>query len=147
MWLCTKCGPIYYCKSAHLLRDKNVPSCASAICYDAKPAVKIKHCKTKYTKSSHLEPKILDRGQNLILSNLPKPWTLVCGAQNRPFPLKYSTLWIINRTELCECSLTAGAFYITQTVESGSLNNVLSEGTFTIYYVFNKIIFDTLAEQ
>ena len=56
------------------------------------PAVKIKRGKTKYIISSHLEPKILDGGQNLILSNLPKPWTLVCGTQNRPFPLKYSTL-------------------------------------------------------
>ena len=43
--------------------------------------------------------------------------------------------------------MTAGAFYITQMVESCSLNNVLSDGTFTTYYVFNKIIFDTLAEQ
>ena len=43
--------------------------------------------------------------------------------------------------------MTAGAFYITQRVESCSLNNVLSDGTFTTYYVFNKIIFDTLAEQ
>ena len=66
----------------HFLRDKNVPSCASAIYYDTEPAVKIKHCKTKYLKSSHLEPKILDGGQNLILSNLPQPWTLVCGGQN-----------------------------------------------------------------
>ena len=82
--LCTKWGPIYYCESAHLLRDKNVPSCASAIYYDAEPAVKIKHCKSKYIKSNHLEPKILDGGQNLILSNLLKPWTLVC--------LKYFTL-------------------------------------------------------
>ena len=53
--LCTKWGPIYYCESAHLLRDKNVPSCALAIYYDVEPAVKIKHCKTKYIKSSHLE--------------------------------------------------------------------------------------------
>ena len=63
-----------------------------AIYYDAEPAVKIKHCKSKYVKSSNLELTILDRGQNLILSNLPKGWTLVCGAQNRPFPLKFSTL-------------------------------------------------------
>ena len=145
--LCTKWGPIYYCKSTHLLRDKNVPSCASAIYYDAKPVIKIKHCKSKYIKSSHLEPNILDGRQNLILSNLPKPWTLVCGAQNRPFPLKYSTLRIINRTELCEYSLTAGTFYITQTVKSCSLTNILSDGTFITYYVFNKIIFDTLAEK
>ena len=32
-------------------------------------------------------------------------------------------------------------------VESCSLNNVLADGTFTTYYAFNKIIFDTLAEQ
>ena len=124
-------GAIYYCESAHLLRDKNVPLCASAIYYDVKPVIKIKHCKYKYIKSSYLEPNILDGRQNLILSNLPKPWTLVCGAQNRPFPLKYSTLRIINRTELCDCSLTAGASYITQTVESFSLMNILSDGTFT----------------
>ena len=62
------------------------------IYYDTKLAVIIKHCKSKYIKSSNLEPKILDGGQNLILPNLPKPWTLVCGAQNRPFPLKYSIL-------------------------------------------------------
>ena len=48
LWLCNKWGPIYYCESAHLLRDRNVPSCTSAIYYDSSSAVKIKHCKTKY---------------------------------------------------------------------------------------------------
>ena len=65
--MCTKWASIYYCESAHLLSDKNVLSCTLAIYYDAEPAVKIKHCNTKYIKSSHLEPKILDGGQNLIL--------------------------------------------------------------------------------
>ena len=37
-------------------------------------------------------------------------------------------------------TLTAGAFYIMQTVESSSLNNILSDATFTTYYAFNKII-------
>ena len=67
LWLCTKWGPIYYCESSHLLRDKNVLSCALPIYYDAEPAVKIKHCRTKDIKSSHLEPTILDGGQNQIL--------------------------------------------------------------------------------
>ena len=43
--------------------------------------------------------------------------------------------------------MTAGAFYITQMVESCSLNNVLSDGTFITCYLFNKIFFNTLAEQ
>ena len=46
--LYNKWGPIYYCESAHLLRDRNVPSCASAIYYYSSSAVKLKHCKTKY---------------------------------------------------------------------------------------------------
>ena len=100
-----------------------------------------------YIKLSNQESKILDGGEELILSNQPKPWTLVCGTQNRPFPLKYSNLQIINRTELCKCSLAAGAFYITQTVESCCLNNVLSNGTFTTYNVFNRQIFDPLANH
>ena len=32
--LCDKWGPIYYCESTHLLRDRNVSSCASTIYYD-----------------------------------------------------------------------------------------------------------------
>ena len=46
--LCNKWGPIYYCESAHLLCNKNVPSCSSVIYYDSPPAVKTKYCKTKY---------------------------------------------------------------------------------------------------
>ena len=75
-------GAIYYCESAHLLRDRNVPSCPSTIYYDSSSAVKIKHCKTKYIQSNDLEPKIWDGGENLILSSLPKSWTLVHGARN-----------------------------------------------------------------
>ena len=36
---------------------------------------------------------------------------------------------------------------IMQTVKSCSLNNVLSDGTFTTYYTFDKITFVALAEQ
>ena len=38
-----------------------------------------------------LESKILDTGNILILSNLQKPWTIVCKDVDRTFKLEYST--------------------------------------------------------
>ena len=37
-----------------------------------------------------LESKILDAGHILILSNLQKPWTIVCKDVDRIFELEYS---------------------------------------------------------
>ena len=58
--------------------------------------------------------KILDAGDILILSNLQKPWTIVCKDVDRTFDLEYSTYHILNRSELCECSLTAGNYLLSQ---------------------------------
>ena len=60
------------------------------------------------------ESKILDTGNILILSNLQKPWTIVCKDVNRTFDLEYSTYCILNRSELCECSLKAGNYPLSQ---------------------------------
>ena len=54
-----------------------------------------------------LESKILDASDLLILWNLQKPWTIACKDISRVFEIKYLTYRILNRSELCECSLTA----------------------------------------
>ena len=61
-----------------------------------------------------LESKILDAGDILILSNLQNPWTIICKDVNRTFDLEYSTYRILNRSKLCECSLTAGNYLLSQ---------------------------------
>ena len=45
------------------------------------------------------ESKILDASDILILSNLQKPWTIVCKDVDRIFELKYSTYHILNRSD------------------------------------------------
>ena len=64
------------------------------------------------------ESKILDASDILILSNLQKPWTIVCKDVDRIFELEYSTYHILNRSELCECSLTAGNYLLSQTAST-----------------------------
>ena len=60
------------------------------------------------------ESKILNASDIFILSNLQKAWTVVCKDVNRTFDLQYSTYRIFNRLELCECSLTAGNYLLSQ---------------------------------
>ena len=94
-----------------------------------------------------LESKILDAGNILILSNLQKPWTIVCKYVNRTFKLEYSTYHILNRSKLCECSLMAGNHLLSQaTSDCGGMPQA-KDVFFTTYYAFNWIALDVLMEQ
>ena len=106
--LCAKIGYIYYCEYADLLKKHTEHTCMSAIYYDRSSKIKADKCKTIVTFDTLPESKILDASDILILSNLQKPWTIVCKDVNRTFDLEYSTYHILNRSELCECSLMAG---------------------------------------
>ena len=83
----------------------------------------------------------------LILSNLQKPWTIVCKDVDRIFKLEYSTYCILNRSEVCECSLTAGNHLLCQTASNCGDMPEAKDGFFTTYYAFNKMVLDVLMEK
>ena len=94
-----------------------------------------------------LESKILDAGDLLILSNVQKPWTIACKDISRVFEIEYSTYRILNRLELCECSLTAGNYLLSYTnINCGNAPEA-RDGYFTTYYSFNKIVLDVITEK
>ena len=86
-----------------------------AIYYDQESKIKANQCKTIVTFDNTPESKILDASNTLILLNLQKPWTIACKDVSRVFEIEYSTYCILNRLELCECSLTAGNYLLSQT--------------------------------
>ena len=88
--------------------------------------------------------KILDAGDILIISNLQKPWTIACKDISRVFEIEYSTYHILNRSELCECSLTAGNYLLSQTDTNCGDMPEARDSNFTTYYAFNKIILDAI---
>ena len=61
----------------------------SAIHYDQSSDIKADKCKTMEMFDTILESKILDTGNILILSNLQKPWTILCKDVDRTFELEY----------------------------------------------------------
>ena len=145
--LCAKIGYMYDCEYAHLLKKHTEHTCMSAIYYDQGSDVKAKQCKTIITFDTIPESKILDAGNLLILSNLQKPWTIACKDVSRVFEIEYSTYCILNRLELCECSLTAGNYLLSYTnINCGNAPEA-RDGYFTTYYSFNKIVLDIITKK
>ena len=145
--LCAKIGYMYYCEYAHLLKKCMEHTCMSAIYYDQGIDVKAKQCKTMVTFDTIPESKILDASDLLMLSNLQKPWTIACKDISRVFEIEYSTYHILNRSELCECSLTIGSYLLSYTnINCGNAPEA-RDGYFTTYYSFNKTVLDIITEK
>ena len=65
----------------------------------------------------------------------------------RVFEIEYSTYHILNRSELCECSLTAGNYLLSYTNINCGNTPEARDGYFTTYYLFNKIVLDVITEK
>ena len=138
---------MYYCEYAHLLKKCTEHTCMSAIYYNQGSDIKAKQCKTIITFDIIPESKILDASHLLILSNLQKPWTIACKDISRVFEIEYSTYHILNRSELCECLLTAGNYLLSyMNINCGNTPEA-RDGYFTTYYSFNKIVLDVITEK
>ena len=138
---------MYYCEYAHLLKKCTEHTCMSAIYYDQGSDIKVKQCKTIVTFDTIPESKTLDAGDLLILSNLQKLWTIACKDVSRVFEIEYSTYHILNRSELCECSLTAGNYLLSyMNINCGNTPEA-RDGYFTTYYSFNKIVLDIITKK
>ena len=145
--LCAKIGYMYYCAYAHLLKKCTEHTCMSAIYYDQGSDVKVKQCKTIITFNTIPESKILNAGNLLILLNLQKAWTIACKDVSRVFEIEYSTYHILNRLELCECSLTAGNYLLSYTnINCGNAPEA-RDSYFTTYYSFKKVVLDVIMEK
>ena len=96
--LCEKIGYMYYCEYAHLLKKRTKHTCMSTINCDQSSQIKADKCKMIVTFDTIPESKILDAGDILILSNLQKPWTIICKDVDRIFELEYSTYHELNRS-------------------------------------------------
>ena len=131
-----KIGYMCYCEYAHLLKKCTLHTCMSAIYYDQTSDIKANKCKTIVTFDTLLESKIIDASNILILSNLQKSWTVVCKDVDRTFDLEYSTYCLLNRSELCKCSLMAGNYLLSQAASNCGGTPEAKEGFFTAYYAF-----------
>ena len=80
----------------------------------------------------------IDAEKHILIGNIPEPWSVVCSKYDPiPNPLKTSKYVIINKKDLCQCSLSTGTWYIQE-------NIVYCEGEASsdlqLYYTVNMAV-------
>ena len=118
---CVHFRKFYLCENVFLLQHKTQHNCESAIYWDESNDVIYHECKFEYLHDYTPKPSILDAGDKILLAGLPLPWTFYCkNDQLMPEPLQGEAYVVIERKELCKCSINAGYLYIQESLISCS---------------------------
>ena len=75
----------------------------------------------------------------ILLSNLPRPWQLVCRSQTEhSLPMASSPYAVIKREDLCSSGLIAQHYFLHENM----VRCLYLDKEVTLYYVHNKILLD-----
>ena len=134
---CYKQGPTYYCESLHFISHTSEYNCTSAIYFQAPAKQVVEKCRFVSYHNHVPEPKILETQTLILLSNLPRPWQLVCRSQiEHSVPMPSSPYTVVKREDLCSCSLIAQHYFLHENMIRCSY----PDNEVSLYYVHNKIL-------
>ena len=110
---CIQYNIMFFCEQMFLIKNGNEYTCASAIyTYQNSKPIQQK-CNIEYYPDLNPEPQVLNAGKYLLHGNFPLPWNYFCSKIDEiPKPIHGSNYVILKKTDLCQCSLTAGSWYI-----------------------------------
>ena len=129
----------YYWENPYLLRYRYEYTCESAIYYCLHAQATTLQHNVSHVIDNEPISMIFDAGEHLLLLNLLRPRALVCEPENRPFLFPYAWVLLlytmINKTELCKCSLSLIPFCLAQKMLTWTDTNPESDRVFqTLFY-------------
>ena len=114
---CIRFSIIYFCEQTFLMKHTSEHTCKSAIYHDQNSEIIKRKCNIQYYPKLNPTPQILDAGKHILLGNLPEPWTVVCSSNDPiPNPIEASRYVIIKKKDLCQCSISAGTWFIQENI-------------------------------
>ena len=110
---CRKLGLTYFCEESLLLTHRGKPDCFVSIFDKVTDIDTLNQCDFEYYQYLDPAPKIIDSGNDILLSNLDGPWMLYCNQYRElPLELAHSKYAIIKKDQLCKCDLSLGKYFI-----------------------------------
>ena len=110
---CIKYNIMFFCEQMFFTKLGNEHTCESAIYTYQNTKLIQQKCNIEYYPDLDPEPQLLNAGRYLLLGNFPLPWNYFCSTIDEiPKPVHGSNYVILKKTDLCQCSLTAGSWYI-----------------------------------
>ena len=114
---CIKFSVMYFCEQTFLMKHTSEHTCETAICHEQSPDLIKDKCNIQYYPELDPTPQILDAGKHILLGNIPELWSVVCSKNDPiPNPFEASKYVIIKKKDLCQCSLSAGTWYIQENI-------------------------------
>jgi hypothetical protein len=140
---CYHFGDLYLCQQTLLTQHSSKHTCESAIFYKLPHEVIQSLCNFTYFPNLIPPARLLDSGTEVLLSNIPLPWTFYC-AQERKVPntIVGGSYVKILKESLCQCSIGAGQYYIYENIASCP-NNTSSRLKLT--YTVNQAVLPHLS--
>ena len=110
---CIQYNILFFCEQMFLKKLGNEHACKSAIYTHQNTKLIQQKCTIEYYPHLDPEPDLLDAGNYLVLGNFPLPWNYFCSRTDEILkPLYGSPYVILKKLDLCQCSLTAGSWYL-----------------------------------
>ena len=135
---CFKFGNMYFCEQSFITHLSTGHTCESAIFYNLEIAIIKTLCTFTYYATLNPDPVVLDSGSQLLLANMPTPWTFFCTHENQiPTDIQGAKYALIQKLDLCLCSITARSLYLHEYIgscEDKRNNNV----KMTLYFMINQ---------
>ena len=95
-------------------------------------------CAIEYYPKLDPDPDILDAGNYILLGNFPLPWNYFCEQKDEiPTPISGSSYVIIKKRYVCQCSLSAGSWYLEANIAYCTEDPDNPSTQLTLYYTVN----------
>ena len=135
---CLKLHTDYLCSNLRLTASTHVLSCAAAV-FQTTPDDNLicSLCEFTYYEYFTPPPAVLETQDEILLVNLPPKWQLVCDNQiDRPTPLDSAIYVIVNKNDLCTCSISAQHIFLYESMCTWTTPNA----SVTLYYIHNRAL-------
>ena len=135
---CVKYNILFFCEQMFLEKQDNEHTCESAIYTNQNEKLIQQKCTIEYYPKLDPDPDILDAGNHILLGNFPLPWTYFCEQKDEiPSPISGSSYVIIKKHDLCQCSLSAGSWYLEANIAYCTKDPDNPSTQLTLYYTVN----------
>ena len=132
---CIQYNILFFCEQMFLTKLGNEHTCESAIYTHQNSRLIQQKCEIEYYPNLDPEPELLNAGNYLVLGNFPLPWNYYCSQTDEiPKPIHGSAYVILKKVDLCQCSLTAGSWYLEANIAYCTQE---SSSELTLYYTVN----------
>ena len=140
--MCKRIGYEYYCEEHFVVKHKSKHSCGSTIYFNLNAETIKENCKCKfYYNKTDITPKVLDRGNEITLTNWQNDKHITCNINNNILiKIPSHPYVLVNRSGLCNCGIEVENHFLFEYLAACQDTN----SKLTMYFMVNTAFVSNL---